>query len=82
MKVVIRSIGNSKGMIIPAAILAQVGLTDEAELIVEDGQLVVRPPARRPRTGWAEASKAIADAGDDGLVMPGFSNALDEDLKW
>jgi antitoxin MazE len=82
MKVSIRRVGNSKGMIVPSAILAQVGLEDEAELTVEDGALVVRPPKKSPRAGWSEASKSIAEAGDDALVLPDFPNEMDDRLKW
>jgi hypothetical protein len=34
------------------------------------------------RKGWAEASRVIADAGDDELVWPEFSNADDDELAW
>jgi antitoxin MazE len=82
MKTVIRRIGNSKGMIIPAALLAEVGLVDEAEITVVDGALVVRPPTKPVRSGWAEASKEIAQAGDDALVLPEFASEGDKDLAW
>lgn len=82
MKISIRRVGNSKGMIIPSAVLAQVGLEDEAELSVENGALVVRPPKKNPRQGWEEASRAIAEAGDDRLVLPDFPNEADHQLKW
>lgn len=82
MKIAIRRIGNSKGMIIPTAILNQLGLEDEAEVSVKDGALVIRAPKRDVRAGWAEASKALVAAGDDGLVMPEFGNAGDADLQW
>jgi antitoxin MazE len=82
MRITIRRIGNSKGMIIPNAMLVQLGLENEAEITVEDGALVIRPPVKRVREGWTEASKTLADAGDDGLVMPEFSNSGDEELKW
>jgi len=82
MKVAIRRIGNSKGMIIPTALLSQLGLEDEAELTVEDGALVVRPPLIPARSGWADASKEIASADDDKLVLPEFGNADDAELTW
>jgi len=34
------------------------------------------------RTGWAEASKALAAAEDDALVWPEFANIDDENLDW
>ncbi len=39
-------------------------------------------PKRKPRVGWADASKKIAEAGDDALVWPEFPNADDNDLHW
>jgi antitoxin MazE len=82
MRIAIRRIGNSKGMIIPTPLLAQIGLQDEAEVSVEDGAIVVRAPAQAARNGWAEASQALVAADDDGLVLPEFANAEDEDLAW
>ena len=35
-----------------------------------------------PRTGWAEASQALAEAGDDKLVWPEFPSADDDEWKW
>ena len=78
----IRRIGNSQGVIIPKPILVQLGLNGEVEMTIEGGAIVLRPPARPSRSGWAEASKKIADAGDDELVLGEFGNASDKDLSW
>lgn len=82
MRIVIRRIGNSKGMIIPAAMLQQIGLESEAEVSIEDGALVVRAPAKPVRDGWAQASEDLTKHGDDALLLPEFGNADDEDLQW
>jgi antitoxin MazE len=82
MLIRIRRIGNSKGIIIPTSILAQLGLETEADVSVVDGAMVVRVPDKPSRSGWAEASKAIALAGDDALVMPEYANADDAALSW
>jgi antitoxin MazE len=84
MHVIIRQIGNSQGVVIPKPILAQLGLNGElgAEMTIEGGALVLRPPARPARKGWAEAAKRIAEAGDDALVMGEFGNAADTELTW
>jgi len=82
MKIAIRRIGNSRGVIIPAAILSEVGLDDEADIRIKDGALVISPPKKSVRAGWAEASKKLALVGDDSLVMPEFDNVGDADLKW
>jgi antitoxin MazE len=84
MHVSIRQIGNSQGVVIPKPVLAQLGLNGEvgAEMTIEGGALVLRRPASPARTGWAEAAKEIAEAGDDALVMGEFPNAADKDLAW
>jgi len=80
----IRQIGNSQGVVIPKPILAQLGLDAKAgvEMTIEDGALVLRRPAGPARTGWAEAARNIAEAGDDALVMGDFGNAGDSELVW
>jgi antitoxin MazE len=82
MLTTIRRVGNSQGILIPKPLLQQVGLVDQAEMRVEGDALVLRRPKAATRAGWAEASKSLAAAGDDGLVMPEFSNEGDADLKW
>lgn len=69
-----KRLGNSRGVIIPKPLLAQVGLTDEAEMKVENGAIVLRPATRPPREGWAEASRAIAADEDESLVWPELAN--------
>lgn len=78
----IRRVGNSRGIIIPKPMLTQVGLEKEAEIAVERGAIVLRKPRHRPRQGWGEASRRIAEAGDDQLVWPEFGNLGDEELQW
>jgi antitoxin MazE len=82
LRVSIRRIGNSQGVVIPKPLLAQLGLNGEAEMTIEGGALVLRPPARPSRTGWAEAAQKIADAGDDALMLGEFGNEADKDLTW
>lgn len=82
MKAAIRKMGNSQGVLIPKPVLAQVGLKDEAVMTIEDGALVLRPLRSSPREGWAQASRALAEAGDDAQVWPAFKHAEDEQLKW
>lgn len=82
MKIAIRKMGNSHGVIIPKPVLAQVGLDDEAEMSIEHGAIILRRPRMGVRKGWAEASKAIAASGDDALAWPEFGNAQDSELAW
>ena len=82
MLTTIRKMGNSQGVIIPKPLLQLVGLTDQAELLVEDGALVLRKPKAHAWAGWNESSRALAEAGDDGLVWPECANDGDTKLEW
>lgn len=67
MEISIRDIGNSKGIILPKAMLTQVGLDGSAfaSVLVEDGAIVLRPVPVPVREGWAEAAQALAAQGAD-----------------
>lgn len=82
MKIAIRKMGNSQGVILPKPVLTQLGLESEAEMSIERDAIVLRKPRTGVREGWAEASKAIAASGDDKLVWPEFGNAADSELAW
>lgn len=84
MEIAIRNIGNSKGVVLPKPLLAQVGLDDQATAIieVENGSIVLRKPAKPVRTGWAEAAAALSAKGGDALLMGEFGNLDDEGLSW
>lgn len=82
--VTIRSIGNSKGIVLPKPVLAQVGLEEAtgAELSVENGAIVLRKASPAAREGWAQAAQKVAAQGDDVLVMGEFGNDGDAELSW
>lgn len=59
-------VGNSKGIIIPAAILASCGLKDAVDLQIKGKKLVIEA-LKQPRTGWfdhyqAEPDEAVLDS--------------------
>ena len=82
MQVSIRPVGNSRGIVIPKALLNQLGLSDVADMSIENDALVIRKPASSTREGWAQAAEQIAAAGEDVLVMGEFANEGDEALSW
>lgn len=84
MRANLRKMGNSQGVIIPQAVLGQVGMTagGSFEMSLEAGEIRLRPKPFSPREGWADASKRIAQASDDALVWPEFGNDSDRDLIW
>lgn len=67
MKVTIVHIGNSRGVRLPKAVMEQCNLTDEADLDVRDGQVILRA-TQHARSGWEAAFTAMRKAGDDTLL--------------
>ena len=73
-------IGNSRGIRVPKSLLDHAQLPEEVELQAEHGRLIVRA-ARRPRSGWASAAKAMRAAGADGLLDAPTKTRFD-DAEW
>jgi antitoxin MazE len=63
MKTTLISIGNSRGVRIPELFIEQCGLSEEVEMDVRDGTILIHA-LRRPRLGWSEAFEQMADAGE------------------
>lgn len=82
MRISIRRIGNSRGVILPQPLLSQLSFGESVELTVEDDAIVLRKPRTKVRQGWADDAKRLAARGETGLVWPEFSNAIDKTLKW
>ena len=84
MRAAVRKLGNSSGVIIPKSLLAEIGVAagDAVDMTLDEGRIVLAPVKRRARAGWAEASRELAQAGDDTLVWPEFGNAEDDTLIW
>lgn len=84
MKSAIRKMGNSHGVIIPKPLLEEIGAkaNDPVDVKVKKGKIIISPAKRHPREGWAEDAKALAAAGEGGLVWPEFASDGDKDLKW
>lgn len=77
-------IGNSQGIRIPKVLLEQLGLTNEIELEIQGDHLVLRP-ARRPRDGWDEQFRRMAENNDDRLLDPDVhtgSSWDEEEWSW
>ena len=68
MEVSIIKIGNSKGFRLTKTILERYNITDKIELILEKGQIILRPISE-PRKGWDKAFQKMQENGDDQLLM-------------
>jgi antitoxin MazE len=82
MKTRLVRIGNSQGVRIPKLLIEQSGLHGDLEIEARQGALVIRA-ARKPRAGWDEAFRKMAERGDDALLAeaPSSLSAWDED-EW
>lgn len=67
MKTNVVRIGNSRGIRIPKKLLEECRLEDTVELEAHKGHLVIRSAAK-PRSGWEEAFRRMAEQGDDTLL--------------
>lgn len=77
MRVGIISVGNSKGIRIPKAILEQCSFNTEAELEVQGNALLIRP-VKKVREGWEEAFQLMHERNEDALVI---NDALDIEME-
>lgn len=61
MQTALRKMGNSTGLVVPKAMLTQLGLTSGArmDLSIEDGRIVASKADRVVREGWEEAAARI-----------------------
>ena len=68
MKARLVRIGNSRGVRLPKPLIEEAGLSDEVELQVRDGSVVIRP-VKALRAGWAESAKTLRASGSDGWAV-------------
>lgn len=80
MKTRLIQIGNSRGIRLPKPVIDELGLTDEVDMEVRAGSLVIRPGPGR-RAGWAEAAEELAADGGGHLLHPPASTRFDEE-EW
>ena len=52
MLTTMRKVGNSRGVLIPAAFLASCQIEDQVDMQLQDGQIVIKPVKRKLRDGW------------------------------
>jgi antitoxin MazE len=74
------SIGNSKGIRIPATLIRQYHLQDHVEIIPGKDEIFIRPLAKKPREGWSEALAVMHRRGEDALLVDDLLDS--EELEW
>lgn len=85
MQTALRKMGNSVGMIVPKAILQELGAAagTAIDVSVENGGMFVKP-VRHPRAGWAEDAERVAAHGltEEEADWLAFGNEGDDELTW
>lgn len=79
MNVALRKVGNSQAVIIPKAVLQQLGLSDSLEMVVVDNKIILSKPSN-VRAGWGEAAMHLAAISDDELLD--FPQDSEEEWVW
>jgi len=75
-------IGNSRGVRLPKPLIEQAGLTEEVELRVQEGAIIIARAAP-PRSGWAEAARHARERQEDGLLDAPTPTRFDgEEWEW
>ena len=80
MKAHVVRIGNSKGIRIPKSVIEQCQLHGAVDLIVQQGQLLVRS-ATKARAGWNQAFEQMHRHGDDQLIDSDAASTSQWDRK-
>ncbi len=69
MRLAVVSIGNSKGIRIPKAVLDKYHIKDSVDVELRDDMMLLKP-VRNPREGWEESFRQMHENGDDHLLIP------------
>lgn len=82
MKTSIIQIGNSQGIRIPKVLLEETRITGEVDLERHPDGILIRN-AQKPRSGWEEAFKSMAESSDDEIAnVPSVSSFDKKEWQW
>ena len=68
METAIIKIGNSKGLRLSKTILDKYNIKDKVEIILEEGQIIIKP-IETPRQNWEAAFEKMSKEGDDKMLL-------------
>ena len=93
MLTTMRRIGNSKGVLIPAAFLASCNIQDQVDMQLKDGHIIISPVASKLRVGWFDdaqsaptlneaAQKTAQQTAQDQALQDWADPTLADDSEW
>jgi len=81
METSIIKIGNSRGLRLSKTILEKYNIREKVEIILEKGQIILKPVAK-PRKSWEFAFEKMRAENDDQLLIDDvFDNEIFEEWK-
>ncbi|MFL6375437.1 MAG: AbrB/MazE/SpoVT family DNA-binding domain-containing protein [Pyrinomonadaceae bacterium] len=81
MKSQIIQIGNSQGIRIPKVLLEETRISGDVDLELHPDGILIRK-AQRPRDGWADAFKTMAENDDDELDDSASTSFETKEWQW
>ncbi len=88
MLTTMRQIGNSRGVLIPAAFLASCNIEDAVDMQLKNGKIIITPVISKPRVGWfddAASAPVLSKAAQQAqakAVQDWANPALADDSEW
>lgn len=86
MQTTLRKMGNSTGLIVPKAILDELGLASGAKIdvTISEGKVVAAPLPRKVRVGWEEDARRIGalEPTEEERDWLEFDDPIDGDWVW
>lgn len=81
MKAQIIQIGNSQGIRIPKVMLEESGISGEVDVELHPDGILIRN-AQKPRAGWDEAFKTLAENDEELLNNEGTTEFEKKEWQW
>ncbi|MGB7202541.1 MAG: hypothetical protein WBD16_09765 [Pyrinomonadaceae bacterium] len=81
MKAQIIQIGNSQGIRIPKVMLEESGISGEVDVELHADGILIRN-AQKPRAGWDEAFKTLAENDEELLSNEGTTEFEKKEWQW
>ena len=83
----VRRIGNSRGVLIPAAFLAMCQIEDQVDMRLEDGAIIIKPVKQTLRAGWfarntPSSLDAIQQENETALDWDGADASDNREWQW
>jgi antitoxin MazE len=80
MKAKVIQIGNSRGIRLPKPLIKEVGLNQEVDIHIRNGEIIITP-IENTRSGWQEAAKKMHERKEDKLI-DGATNTNFDNSDW